>query len=173
MMSASNITGVATGVWSWFAQWGIPGIVVLVILVIVILKSVLGGHSSSSSNANVAQPPQQRGFPTSFYTGSKRLSDFSVKPEVYDFKVPSPTPNTDNLKKSANLNMDLASKLFVGKVGSPNILDLSRAKELFTRSSMELPKQVLDMDKARELFLPHIGVATEDEEGGVDNSSFS
>jgi len=171
-MSASNITDVATGVWSWFAQWGIPGIVILVILVIVVLRFILGGHSSSSSSANVAQPPRQGGFPTSVYTGSKRLSDFSVKPEVYDFKVPSPKPDTSNLRKAANPNMDLASKLFIGGIKNPNV-DISKARELFLGNNLANPKQMLDMDKARELFLPHINTMVDDDGDESEDSLLS
>jgi len=163
-MSASNITDIATSVFSWFAQLGIPQIIILVILGIIVLRFIFGGHSSSSSSANVAQPTRQGGFPTSMYTSSKRLSDFSVKPEVYDFKVPSPRPDTSNLRKAANPNMDLASKLFIGGIKNPNTLNMESAKKLFLGSNnLAKPKQILDMDKARELFLPHINTMVGDD----------
>jgi hypothetical protein len=88
------------------------------------------------------------------YTGSKRLSDFSVKPEVYDFKVPSPKLDTSNLRKAANPNMDLASKLFIGGIKNPNTLNMESAKKLFLGGNSAKPKQMLDMDKAKDLFVP-------------------
>lgn len=157
-MSASNITDITTNIISWFSQLGIPQIIILVIIGIFVLKFIFGGHSSSSSNTTVmpsSGSPAKGGFPTSMYTGNSKLSNFSVKPEVYDFKVPSPTPKTDSLRKSANLNMDLASKLFIGNFKNPPKLDIEEAKELFTNTA-ELPKQTLDWNKARELFIPHL-----------------
>lgn len=141
----------------------------MVIIAILILKGLFGGGHSSSVAQSSGSERRQRGFPTSMYTGNSRLSNFNVKPEVYDFKVPSATPKTDNLRKSVNLNMDLASKLFIGNFKNPPKLDSEAAKELFTVKGLvdcphELPKQMIDWNKAKELFIPHLKDETKEEE---------
>ena len=158
-MTVSNITNAIPGIINWFSQPGIPQIIILVILGILVLRFIFGGHSSSSSNTTVVPPGDSvasKGFPTKMYTGSQKLSDFSIKPEVYDFRVPSPKLDASNLKKSANLNLGLASKLFVANTPkeSPVPLNVSKASKLFF-GEIKNPG-VLDMNKASELFIPHL-----------------
>jgi hypothetical protein len=67
---------------------------------------------------------RQRVFPTNFYVGNRKLGDFKVPKNVYNFGVPTSTPNLSNLRKPLSVNWDLAGKLFIpnfpgsnGKVG--------------------------------------------------------
>lgn len=56
---------------------------------------------------------KKTGLPTRFYTGSERMGDFSVPERLYDFSVPSPEPGLSELRKPADLDLDLARSLFL------------------------------------------------------------
>lgn len=117
------------GIWNWIlTQLGWSGhlnwvhIVVLILALIgamVVVRNLIGGHSVGGGGSTVVYPQsrEQKGLPTSFYVGNKKLSDFSVKPEVYDFKVPSPTLNLSKLREPLNSNMELARKLLLPSGG--------------------------------------------------------
>lgn len=57
------------------------------------------------------------GFPTSMYTGSSKLGDVSVKPELYNFGAPSPMPNLSNLRIPVELDFNRAKELFLMPAG--------------------------------------------------------
>jgi hypothetical protein len=155
------MSDILANIFNWFSQWGPPQIAVAVVLGIIILKFVLGGRSSSSSNTTVlpsgSNSPARGGFPTSMYTGSRKLSNFSVDKSVYDFKTPSPTPNTSSLRKPASPDMDLAKKMFLRSFNT----------DIAKKSFGELEPQggVLNMDKARDLFIPHFNSNVEGKNG--------
>ena len=92
-------------------------IVLAAVGTLIILRNLIGGHSGGGGGgtSTVAYPPNERtkGLPTRYYTGSARMGDFSIPAKVYDFKVPSPTPNLSKLKESVNLDMDKARELFL------------------------------------------------------------
>ena len=149
---------------SWLLIVGVIQIIVFVVIVgaiiglpILILRALFGRHNVGGPGGSSPSLPTEEGrrpwgFPTSFYTGNPKLSNFKVDPKVYDFSTPKLTPDLGKLRKPANIDMDLA-------------------RGLFTTRPPELPKQVLDLNKARELFLP--GYYPEDEEDETEDSSFS
>lgn len=124
-----QLLGELSGTWNWaLSQLSWSGelnwvkIVVLVLAFLgclMLLRNLLGGgHSVGGGGSTIVYPQdRQEGLSTKYYVGSSKLSDFSIPGEVYDFKVPSPEPNLSNLRRPLNLNMDLASKLFVSPVG--------------------------------------------------------
>lgn len=125
-------------------QFIVGGLILLVIILapILLLRSIFGGRSSRSSSSSSTAGGGlgsigRRDFPTSFYTGSRRLSDFSINPDVYNFRTPTPTPNLEKLREPLEIDFSLAERLHLGRVG-------------------RLANQELDLDKARELFLPSI-----------------
>lgn len=135
-------------IWNWIlAQLGWQGvelswvhilvIALAIIGALIILRNLLGGHSGGGSS-HVVYPPaeRQRGLPTRYYTGSERLSDFSVSPEVYDFKVPSPTPDLSRLRELVSLDLDKARELFVPA-------GRQRSDSLKSNNEGEVPEQNL------------------------------
>jgi len=116
-------------IWYWLlTQLGWEGIelgwlpiLVLVLAVVgalVVLRNLLGGRSGSGGGGggnypSYAPPLNQRGLTTKFYTGREGLSDFSVNPKVYDFKVPTPTPNLPKLREPLNLDLEKASSMYL------------------------------------------------------------
>jgi hypothetical protein len=105
----------------WSGELGWFKILVLVLAflgAIFILRRLFGG-ATSGGGSTVVYPPteRQRGLPTRFYTGSEKLTNFTVSPEVYDFKVPSPTPDLSRLRKPLQVDMEKAKELFVPSMG--------------------------------------------------------
>lgn len=93
-------------------------LVLAVVGALVILRNLLGSHSGGGGSGGVpyspyAPLPNQRGFTTRFYTGSSKLGDFSVPPQVYNFKVPSPTPNLSKLREPLSLNLEKAREMYL------------------------------------------------------------
>lgn len=90
-------------------------LVLLLVLILAFVRNLASRYPGGSSSSTVAYPPayKERGFPTSYHIGSKRLGDFSIKKEVYDFKVPTLVPDLSNLRNPVSLNMELAKRLFV------------------------------------------------------------
>jgi len=119
-----------SGMWNWMLSqlgWGgEPGwfqIVVLVLAflgVIFLLRRLFGDNSVGGGGSSTIIYPsvRQRGFPTSFYVGNRRLGDFGVPKDIYDFKVPSPTPGLSNLRKPVSLDLEKARKLFMPSIPS-------------------------------------------------------
>lgn len=135
-------------IFSWFLVAGlisfvIGGLVLLGIVLapVLLLKAIFGKGGGSSSGSAADRTPQQRskprGYPTSFYTASRRLSDFNMNPDVYNFKTPTPAPNLNKLREPLKVDFDLAERLHLGR-------------------SRDLSSPGLDLDKARELFLPSL-----------------
>lgn len=122
-----QLLGELIGMFDWVtAQLGWEGslgwfqILLLVLAVVgtlVIARNLIGGSSrgGGGGGSSVVYPPQgvSRGFPTSFYVGDKKLGSFGVKKEVYDFRVPTPTPNLSMLREPVKLDIEKASKLFL------------------------------------------------------------
>jgi len=160
----------AQGMWEWFlAQFGLEGVelgwghlVLLVLALIgvsVVLRSLLGGRSvsSGSGGSTVAYPQGGRlgGLPTKYYIGSEKLSDFSTPRGVYDFKVPTPTPDLSKLRKPLNMDLNKAKELFIPAGGQrPDSLELKDEGE----SSEPAPPAgpTLDLEMARKLFVPRV-----------------
>lgn len=90
------------------------------------------------------------GFPTSFYTIDRKVANFKVDPKLFDFGAPKVTPNLDKLKEPLKLDTELAEELYIGR----KLVDASKS----------LPGSILDIEKARDLFLPHIDMGEGDEE---------
>ena len=117
--------GELVGVFDWVTtQLGWEGslgwfqILLLVLAVVgalVIARNLIGGSSGRGGGYTSAFQPSQsgpRGLPTSYYVGSKRLGDFSIKSDVYDFRIPSPKPNLSKLREPIKLDLEKAKKLF-------------------------------------------------------------
>jgi hypothetical protein len=91
-----------------------------------------------------------------------------VPKNVYDFKVPTSTPDLSNLRKPASLDLERAKKLFIPQIPSNPRRDPKAAfscrdesKESFrTRQGKGEPKTSppdvkLDWDLAGKLFIPN------------------
>ena len=65
------------------------------------------GYSSPEEEAFELEPRRARRV--------TRRKLYDVKPEVYDFSVPSPAPNLDNLRKPLKLDLEMAQDLFIPK----------------------------------------------------------
>jgi len=101
---------------------------------LVVVRNLIGGRSGGggggSSTVVYPQGERPKGLPTSFYTGSSKLSDFSVPRETYNFKVPTPTPNLSGLRGPASVDMDAARRLFMVKLVGPQTGDIdSQSKD--------------------------------------------
>ena len=77
-----------------------------------------------------------KGFGPKLHIANPGLCDFSVPKKLYDFRTPSVVPDLSNLRKPLQVDWDMARRLFVG--------------------NPELGNVELDLDKARELFLPNM-----------------
>jgi len=122
-----QLIGEANKLFDWVttqAGWSSPlgwfQILLLVLAVVgalVIIRNLIGSHSSGGggggSYSTGYQPKGPGGLPTSYYVGSKRLGSFSIKDEVYNFKVPSSTPNLSKLREPVNFDIEKAEKLFL------------------------------------------------------------
>ena len=132
------------------------GIVVILVLIlgtalllsipILLFRKLFGsqerrGQDTGSTGQRVRG--RQWGFPTSFYVGDSKLGSLKVDQKLYDFRTPKFTPNLDKLRNPASVDLDAARKLFLGK----GLVDCPH----------ELPKLLLDMDKAKDLFIPRQG----------------
>jgi hypothetical protein len=160
-----------SGMWNWMlSQLGWGGelgwfkIAVLVLAffgAIFLLRRLFGGSSvGGGGGSTVIYPPErQRGFPTSFYVGGRRLGDFSVPKNVYDFKVPTSTPDLSNLRKPASLDLERAKKLFIPPIPSNPGRDpktaFSRRDEDNRGTRSRRPEVKLDWDLAGKLFIPN------------------
>jgi len=168
-----------SGMWNWFlSQLGWGGelrwfkIVILVLALlgaIFLLRRLLGGSSvGGGGGSTIIYPPErQRGFPTSFYVGQRRLDDFSVPKNVYDFKVPTPTPDLSNLRKPVSLDLERAKTLFTSQLSS-NLGRETKTAFSHQNGSKEPPgthqengetggrrsEVKLDWDLAGKLFIP-------------------
>lgn len=112
-------------VWPWMMNqlgwasepgWFKISILVLAFIgVMVLLRRLLGGSSVGGGRGAPYDysSGRHRGFPNSFYVGSRRLGDFGMPKEVYDFRVPSPKPDMSNLRRPLSLDLDTASNLFI------------------------------------------------------------
>lgn len=89
---------------------------------LLVLRNLLGGRSGGGGGSTTIYPPSRRyrDLPTRYYTGGEKLNDFSVPPEMYNFKVPTSTPDLSKLRGQANLDLDKARRLFIPPViGQP------------------------------------------------------
>jgi hypothetical protein len=138
--------------------------------VIFLLRRLFGGSSVGGGGGSTVIYPseRQRGFPTSFYVGNRRLGDFSVPKNVYDFKVPTSTPDLLNLRKSVSLDLERAKKLFIppiptnsGRYPKAVISRQDDGKQpAGTRqdkgeTGVSRPDMKLDWDLAGKLFFPN------------------
>jgi len=169
-----------SGMWNWMLNqlgwggelgWFKIAILVLALLgAIFLLRRLLGGSSvGGGGSSTVIYPSQrQRGFPTSFYVGDRRMGDFSVPKDVYDFKVPTPIPNLSNLRKPVSLDLERAKKLFIPPIPSNPGRDPKAAisrrddskESTGTRqdngeTGVRRPDVKLDWDLAGKLFIPN------------------
>ena len=156
----------------WLLIFGILQVLLLLFIFIgipiLLLRFIFGRGSRSSSSSSVGTQQTtsrvQKGFPTSMYVGSNRLSNFKVDPGLYDFRTPRVEPNLEGLKKSADVDIAKASSLFLGRRLDLDYLGLPKKPAL----------PFLDMDRAKELFLPGIGKVIEhEEEDESEEESFS
>ena len=86
--------------------------------VVIIIGGPEGGDGNPISYRGVPYKSKGLGgFPTSMYTGSSKLGDFSIRPEVYDFGVPSPVPNLERLREVPDLDLDKAKELLLMPAG--------------------------------------------------------
>ena len=127
------------GVWNWMLNqldWGgelgwfkIAILVLAFFGTIFLLRRLFGGSSVGGGGGSTVIYPseRQRGFPTSFYVGNRRLGDFSVPKNVYDFKVPTSTPDLSNLRKPASLDLERAKKLFIPPISTNHRRDRKAA----------------------------------------------
>jgi len=167
--------------WNWLlSQLGWSGsslgwlkITVLVLALfgaLFVLRRLLGGSSVGGGGGSTVVYPseRQRGFPTSFYVGNRRLSDFSVPKDVYDFRVPVSTPNLSNLRKSVPLNLEKAKKLFIPPSPSKprggreaafsregDSVESSGSNQDNKEPKVPSPGVKLDWDLAGKLFIPN------------------
>ena len=117
----------------------------LIVVPLLIIKAIFGRKDSGGG----ARPEGKvrnflGGFPTSFYTMDRKVSSFKIDPSLYDFSMPKVAlPKLDKLKEPLHLDTELAEKLYIGR----RLVD----------SSKGLPSNTLDLEKARDLFLPRIG----------------
>lgn len=174
----AEIIGEVVGAFNWVLSqlgWDIGSLswvhIVLLVLaavgILVVTRNLIGGHSGSGGGGSTAayypQNREPRGLPTSYYTGSSRLGDFSIPQRVYDFRVPSPTPNLAELRKSVKLDMEKAGQLFImpnRPKTVPPVEDLQARStdcQAFSDKGQSAPKPAgPDWEKARELFIPRI-----------------
>lgn len=83
---------------------------------LIVLRNLIGGRSGGGGGGSYGVAPpsgRQGGLPTRYYTGDPRLGDFSIPPGVYDFKVPSPTPDLSGLRGPVKMDLNKARELFV------------------------------------------------------------
>lgn len=115
-----------------------------------------GGGGGGSSAAVYPQSSRTAGLPTSAYTSSPKLSDFSIKPEVYDFRPPTPTPDLSPLRGPVGLDMEKARKMFlVNSVKGPQVEENSSQEGRSTDAPP--PPTGPDWELARRLFIPGSG----------------
>jgi len=120
-------------------------VLVLVTGFFFLLLRLLFRGSSSSSSSNVVLPPgsNQRGLPTKYYTTRAELVNFNTSPKLYDFKVPSPTPDLSKLREPLKVNLQVAKGLFVAN------------PSLDEEEEVELPRPIgPDWEMAKKLFVP-------------------
>ena len=122
-----RLSGELGSIWEWLCNtlgWDVTNLtwvhwlVIALALVgaLIILRNLIGGHSGGGGSANIypsAPTSMGRGFPTSFYTADRKVGNFSVPKEVYDFKVLTSTPKLNLLRQGVNLDMEKARELFV------------------------------------------------------------
>lgn len=135
----------------------VTGVITLVIITLIllpitlVLRAIFG--KCSSGNTTITQVPSQFrtrrgwGFSTNFYTGSRKLGDFSMKSELYNFKVPSPAPDLSFLRDATKLTGESTKGVL----------------------NFDPTRTVLDLEKARGLFIPDISSHFEDVEEIEDN----
>ena len=167
----AEIIGEVVGAFNWVLSqlgWDIGSLswvhIVLLVLaavgILVVTRNLIGGHSGGGGSGGTVVYPQSReprGLPTSFYTGSSRLGDFSIPKEVYNFRVPSPTPNLAELRKPVKLDMEKASQLFtMPKVTTPapDLRVQATNFQAFSNKSSSAPGPAgPDWELARKLFV--------------------
>ena len=170
----AEIIGEVVGAFNWILLqlgWDIGSLswvhIVLLVLaavgILVVTRNLIGGHSGGGGSGGAVVYPQSReprGLPTNYYTGSSRLGDFSIPQKVYDFKVPSPTPNLAGLRGPVKLDMEKAGQLFITSSQPktvPPVADLQVQATNFhafsNKSSSEPGPAGPDWELARKLFV--------------------
>jgi hypothetical protein len=169
-----------SGMWNWMLNqlgwsgelgWFKIAILVLALLGVIFLMRRLFGSSpvGGGGGSSVIYPSgRQTGFPTSFYVGDRRLGDFSVPKSIYDFKVPTSTPDLSNLRKPVTVDLERARKLFIpprpDKSGRRREAAFPREedseKSPGSRQGNGKPRRPhpdvkLDWDLAEKLFIPN------------------
>lgn len=110
----------------------------IIVVPLLVIKSILGGRGQGGGSPRPRGKVRNflGGFPTSFYTLDRKFTSFKMDPKLFDFSMPKATPELGKLTKKMELDLNLARKLHLGA-------DVSKSK----------PETVLDMEKARDLFL--------------------